>query len=124
LSAGCDGRLGSQRAFRARTNDLDADGEVVWFWHPDADAELRGYDPRNDGGKKARSPDRGQESPVPGPVPGESTKDTVKTIAQGRPDVQAKPVVTAASFFYCWRAMGAVGTRPSLRPLSIRRARE
>jgi len=72
--------------------------------------------------RAARRP--GQSSPVPGPVPGESTKDTVKTIAQGRPDVQAKPVVTAASFFYCWRAMGAVGTRPSLRPLSIRRARE
>jgi hypothetical protein len=26
-------------------------------------------------------------------------------------------VVTAASFFICWRAMGAACTRPSLRPL-------
>ena len=62
-------------------------------------------DPRGDGGKKAR-------------FPGESTKETVKTIAQGMPDDPADPVVTAASFFICRRAMGAACTRPSLRPLS------
>jgi hypothetical protein len=50
--------------FRARTNDLDADGEVVWFWHPEADAKLRGYDPRNVGGKKARSPGRARRTPL------------------------------------------------------------
>jgi hypothetical protein len=33
------------------------------------------------------------------PVPGESTKDTVKTIAQGMPDDLAEPVVTAACVF-------------------------
>jgi hypothetical protein len=33
-----------------------ADGEVVWFWHLDADAKLRSNDLRNDGDKKARSP--------------------------------------------------------------------
>jgi len=26
-------------ALRAPTNDPDADGEVVWSWHPDADAK-------------------------------------------------------------------------------------
>jgi hypothetical protein len=39
------------------------------------------------------------------------------TIAQGRPDDLAEPVVTAACFFCCRRAMGAACTRPSLRPL-------
>jgi hypothetical protein len=62
---------------------------------------------------------RGQESPVPG----ESTKDTVKTIAQGMPDDLADPVVTAACFFVCRRAMGEAFTRHSLRPLSILRVK-
>jgi len=31
--------------------------------------------------------------------------------------MSANPVVSAASFFICWRAMGAACTRPSLRPL-------
>ena len=42
---------------------------------------------------------------------------SVKTIAQGMPDDLAEPVVTAASFFICWRAMGEAFTRHSLRPL-------
>ena len=49
--------------------------------------------------------------------PGESTKDSVKTIAQGMPDDPAEPVVSAASFSYCWRAMGEAVARHSLRPL-------
>jgi hypothetical protein len=40
-----------------------------------------------------------------------------KAIAQGMPDDPAEPVVTAASFFVCWRAMGEAFTRHSLRPL-------
>src|SRR5579864_7918516 len=47
---------------------------------------------------------------------GESTQETVKTIAQGKPDVSVGPVVTAACFFCCRRAMGATRTRLSLRP--------
>jgi hypothetical protein len=31
-----------QRAIFARTNDMIADGEVVWSWPPDAEAKLRG----------------------------------------------------------------------------------
>jgi hypothetical protein len=41
----------------------------------------------------------------------------VKTIAQGVPDDLAEPVVTAACFFCCRRAMGEAFTRHSLRPL-------
>src|SRR5215471_16027444 len=63
LSAGCDGRIGSQRAVSAPTNDPDADGEVVWFWHPDADAKsARRF--ADDGGKKARSPGRARRTPL------------------------------------------------------------
>jgi hypothetical protein len=46
----------------------------------------------------------------------ESAKETVKTIAQGRPDDPPVPVVLPRAFC-CTRTMGAVGTRPSLRPL-------
>src|SRR5215813_15386709 len=38
------------------------------------------------------------------------------TIAQGMPDVLAEPVVTAACFPCCRRAMGAASARHSLRP--------
>src|SRR5207244_1167511 len=38
---------------------------------------------------------QGQESPVPG----ESAKETVKTIAQGMPDDPAEPVVPSPCFF-------------------------
>jgi hypothetical protein len=51
------------------------------------------------------------------PVPGESAKDTVKTIAQGMPVVPAGPVVTAACFFSAGGPWVAASTRHSLRPL-------
>jgi hypothetical protein len=35
------------------------------------------------------------------------------------PDDPAGPVVTAASFFVCWRAMGEAVARHSLRPLTF-----
>jgi hypothetical protein len=38
LSAGCDGRVGLQRGFRA-DEQHDTHGEIVWFWHPGADAK-------------------------------------------------------------------------------------
>jgi hypothetical protein len=46
----------------------------------------------------------------------------VKTIVQGMPVDPAQPVVTAACFFCCRRAMGEAITRHSLRPLRISRA--
>jgi hypothetical protein len=52
------------------------------------------------------------------PVSGESTKETVKTIVQGRPGDLGEPVVTNACAFYTTHAAaGATGTRLSLRPL-------
>src|SRR6201985_3165310 len=39
-------------------------------------------------------------------------------LAQGMPVVPAEPVVTAACFFCCRRAMGAACIRHSLRPLT------
>ena len=52
------------------------------------------------------------------PITGESAKETVKTIAQGRPDESGVPVVTnSCAFYQCTRAVGAAGTRLSLRPL-------
>src|SRR5882672_1746977 len=76
---------GDPCAIRARqTNGMIADGEVVWSWHPllmlsPAEASIgptgcaMPFNPRGDGDKKEL-------------VAGESTKETVKTIAQGRPD--------------------------------------
>jgi hypothetical protein len=48
----------------------------------------------------------------------------VKTIARGMPVVPAEPVVTAACYFCCRRAMGAACTRHSLRPLPSRATHE
>ncbi|HXL13757.1 MAG TPA: hypothetical protein VN941_07340, partial [Bradyrhizobium sp.] len=54
------------------------------------------------------------------PVTKESAKEPVKTIAQGRPDDLGKPVVIYSyAFHFACEAMGATGTRLSLRPLSF-----
>jgi hypothetical protein len=46
--------IASQRAFRGRTNDAVTDGEIVWSWHPGADAERNAPDALSrHGGKKA-----------------------------------------------------------------------
>jgi hypothetical protein len=39
-----------QRDLIAQTNNLDADGEIVWSWRPDAGAKFAGDDPVDDGG--------------------------------------------------------------------------
>jgi hypothetical protein len=58
-----------------------------------------------DGGKKAR-------------LTRESTKETVKTIAQGMPDRSGGPVVTCLrAFYFARKAAGAPTHRHSLRPL-------
>jgi hypothetical protein len=56
------------------------------------------------------------------PVTGESTKETVKTIAQGMPGDPGVTVVTMlVCFFHIAReAAGAAGARHSLRPLMFR----
>ena len=58
-------------AIIARTNDAATYGEVVWFWRPDAGAKF----------VDTIYERRWQKSPVTG----KSTKETVKTIAQGMP---------------------------------------
>jgi hypothetical protein len=57
---------------------------------------------------------RWQESPVTG----ESTKETVKTIARGMPGVSGVTVVTilVCSFYFACEAAGALSARHSLRP--------
>src|SRR5262249_12441836 len=61
--------------WRARTRRVDADGQAVWSWRPDA-----GVNPR------VKSPGgRGLSSPAPRGEYGAA----VNTIAQGRPDVSA-----------------------------------
>jgi hypothetical protein len=55
------------------------------------------------------------------PVTGESTKETVKTIAQGVPGRSGVPVVTMlVCFFFAHKAAGAASARHSLRPLFAR----
>jgi hypothetical protein len=52
----------------------------------------------------------------------ESSKETVKTTAQGKLGVPVEPVVTTlvCSFYFACEAAGAAGTRLSLRPLISR----
>jgi hypothetical protein len=52
----------------------------------------------------------------------ESPKETVKTIARGKPGIPVEPVVTTlvCSFHFAHEAAGAAGTRLSLRPLIFR----
>lgn len=66
--AGCDGRESG-----VRRSQLFANGEVVWSRPPDAGVKPMEDDSVGDGGKKARFTQ-------------ESTKETVKTIARGKPD--------------------------------------
>jgi hypothetical protein len=86
------------------------DGEVVWFWRPDAGAKLANTLAclAGDGGYQARHTEK-------------STKDTVKTIARGKPDEPSVPVVTnSCAFHFAHEAAGAMGTRLSLHPLTFR----
>ena len=62
----CDGR-GRLR----QTGEAQADGEVVWSWHPWAGAKCAGDDPRMTVTKRSRTPGRARSKP--------------KTIAQGKP---------------------------------------
>ena len=61
-------------ALTRKTNACKADGEVVWFWRLDAGVKLA---------------DHPLAMVTNSPITRKSTKETVKTIAQGRPDVSA-----------------------------------
>ena len=45
------------------TNGIEADGEAVWSWRPDAGVKFAWNCSRGDGGKKARSPGRARSKP-------------------------------------------------------------
>ena len=85
---GCGGRDMSQRVFCARTNGMARTAKSCGPGIPVLMPSLRWCVLRTARTTGAR------ES-----VPGESAKDTVKTIAQGMPVVPAGPVVTAACVF-------------------------
>ena len=56
------------------------------------------------------------------PVTGESSKETVKTIAQGRPGVSGEPVVTnSCAFYLCTRGRGCNGHPAFPAPSEFRR---
>ena len=97
VEAGSGGRDCCARRARAHGR------EIVWSWPPGAEAKSAVRRARRRRGQQSRSPRRSRIS--------------VQTIAQGMPDDLADPVVTAASFLCCWRAMGEAFTRHSLRPL-------
>jgi len=77
------------------TNGAKADGEVVWFWRPDAGAKFAGHGLRM---TVAKQPGHREEHEV-----------TVKTIAQGRSDCFGEPVVTTlVRFLFCVRGCGCI----------------
>jgi hypothetical protein len=83
VGAGCDGRLRAPDDARFR-----ADGEVVWSWHPDADA------------KRATMLRIALATVARKPVTGESTKEAVKTNRAGNAGMFGEPVVTYLRAFY------------------------
>ena len=83
-----------------------ADGQAVWSRSPDAGIKLVDF-------FRGR---RWLQSPVHRGERGISRN----TVAQGMPVDPAEPVVTAACFFVCRRAMGEVVTLHSLHPLFSR----
>jgi hypothetical protein len=92
-----------------RRVSLLADGKDVWSWRSEAGAKVAGSVLQTTVATKRWSPGRARYKP--------------QTIAQGMPVDLAEPVVTAACFFCCRRAMGEVITRHSLRPLRFPRAK-
>jgi hypothetical protein len=88
-----------------QTTVLEADGEGVWSWRPDAGAKF----------SREAIPAKVTGAKEPGPR-GER-EISRKTIAQGRPDDLATPVVLPRATFYARGPRVRAGTRSSLRPL-------
>ena len=89
------------------TNGADADGEVVWSWHPDAGAKLATM-LRIALATVARKPGHRGERAI-----------SRKTIARGMPGDSGVTVVTTlvCLFYFACEAAGASSARHSLRPL-------
>src|SRR5260370_4507664 len=97
-------------AIFARTNEADADGEVVSSWRSDAVVKF----------VKRFQACHGRRW-QPSMVTEESAKEPVKTVAQGRPEYPADPVVLPRAFFAARGPWVSADTRPSLRPLDCKR---
>jgi hypothetical protein len=76
------------------TNVIVADGEVVWSWHPDADAKSCRDGWQGDSGKKARSLGRARSKPI--------------NHRAGNAGASGQPVVTnSCAFYFAREAAGA-----------------
>jgi hypothetical protein len=84
----------------------DAHGEIVWSWHPGADAKPALRRARGRRGQKSRSPGR--------------VRISRKAVAQGGRAFSAEPVVLPRAFC-CTRTAGASRRPASLRPLLSQR---
>src|SRR5262249_8258119 len=91
------------------TSACHADGEVVWFWRPDAGAKSFAQ-------TSLRERRRWQESPVTG----KSTKETVTPSRRESRNAPVEPVVLPRAFC-CTGPTGATSTRLSLHPQYSRR---
>jgi hypothetical protein len=101
---------GSVRRVSAKTMMQLADGEVVWFWRSEAGAKSAMMLTRlaDDGGNQAM-------------VTEESTYKLLKPLRREGRMIPAHLWFLPLCFFTAQGAMGATGTRPSLRPLLIPR---
>ena len=103
---------GSVRRVSAKTMMQLADGEVVWFWRSEAGAKSAMMLTRlaDDGGNQAM-------------VTEESTYKLLKPLRREGRMIPAHLWFLPLCFFIAQGAMGATGTRPSLRPLLIPRVK-
>ena len=103
---------GGVRRVSAATKMQLADGEVVWFWRSEAGAKSAMMLTRlaDDGGNQAM-------------VTEESTYKLLKPLRREGRMIPAHLWFLPLCFFIAQGAMGATGTRPSLRPLLIPRVK-
>src|SRR6266516_7707318 len=87
------------------TNGADADGEVVWFWRPDAGVKSA-IRSAGDGVKQAWSPGRARRKPLK-PLRGECRVISGVTVV----------TMLVCYFYFACEAAGASCARHSLRPL-------
>ena len=103
-------RGGMRWTLRVRvTNVPEADGEVVWFWRPDAGAKVAGPVPADDGGKQARSPGRARRKPL---KPSACGNAGLFRCIRG-------DYARVLCFILARETAGALGARHSPRPLLI-----
>jgi hypothetical protein len=89
----------SRQALLRETTGEMADGEVVWSWRPKAGVKFA---------MLRITQRRGQESLVPG----ESTKEAVKTIAQGRPGCTGQTCGSCPVHFFHARGPWVLAKHP------------